>query len=147
MGEKYFGYQIWKPKSFMRKGIKEQMQINNRFISQPLAENYELVSDEILDTSKHYELKKGTPGFSTTIWDMAENYKNFKKDFNFEIGDAIVIYHTFIDGKKSYPSILIVGHYLYGWKKDGFDFLRDFEPVQESWKKAINSTPIVEFEK
>ena len=149
--EKYFGYQIWKPTDdYVREAIKKQIEINNVFINQPLNKyNYKLVSEEILDTEKHYELKDSAPGYSATIWDFAKNYRKFKEhwqNFKFEIGDAIVIYHTFKAGEKTAPCILIVGDYFYGWSEDEFKLLRDYEPVQQDWEKAINSTPVPSFE-
>ena len=85
---------------------------------------------------EHPELGKYTSGFSLTIWDMAKNYKNFKGTENFEMGDVIVIYHINEQGRKYAPCFLVVGQYFYGWSKDEFHLLRDYQPVQESWSKA-----------
>lgn len=135
---KKFGYQIWKPETqYVRAALLKQMEINNTNINQPLAErNYKMISEEILDLEEHPELGKYTAGFSLTIWDMARNYKNFKGEENFEMGDVIVIYHTNEEGRKYAPCFLVVGNYFYGWSKDEFHLLRDYQPVQESWAKA-----------
>lgn len=135
---KKYGYQIWKPETqYVRAALLQQMEINNVNINQPLPErNYKMISEEVLDLEEHPELGKYTSGFSLTIWDMAKNYKNFKGTENFEMGDVIVIYHINEQGRKYAPCFLVVGQYFYGWSKDEFHLLRDYQPVQESWSKA-----------
>lgn len=134
---KLFGYQIWKPETeFIRAALLKQMEINNVHINQPLAQgNYKLFSEEVLDIDEHYELGDYPAGFSLSIWDVVKNYRKFKGEENFEMGDVIVIYQM-IDGKKRAASFLTIGHYFYGWNKDENHLLRDYEPVQESWLKA-----------
>ena len=132
-----YGYQIWKPETeYVRKALIQQMEINNVNINQPLAEgNYKMVSEEILDADEHYQLLEGSAGFSTTIWDMAKNYRKFKGEENFELGDVLVIYHY--DGERKYAAcFLTIGQYFYGWTKNENKLLRDYEPVQQSWLKA-----------
>ena len=135
---KLYGYQIWKPETeYVRKALLQQMEINNRFINQPLPEqNYKMVSEEILDVAENYKLVEGHPGYGTTIWDMAKNYRKFKGEENFEIGDVLVIYHTNEEGRKYGACFLTIGKYFYGWEKDENNLLRDYEPVQNAWAKA-----------
>lgn len=138
---KKYGYQIWKPTDeFVRAALLKQMEINNVHINQPLPDgNYKMISEEILDLEEHYELGKYTAGFSLTIWDMAKNYRNFKGEENFEMGDVIVIYHTNEEGRKYAACFLVVGQYFYGWNKDENHLLRDYEPVQKAWAKATGT--------
>ena len=135
---KLYGYQIWKPMDeYVRKALLQQMEINNCHINQPLAEgNYKMVSEEVLDTNEHYELLAGCPGYGTTIWDMAKNYRKFKGEENFEIGDVLVIYDTNEEGRKYAACFLTIGKYFYGWDRSENNLLRDYEPVQQSWAKA-----------
>ena len=136
--KKLYGYQIWKPTDeYVRAALLQQMEINNRFINQPLPEhNYKMVEEEILDVAEHYELMKGCPGYGTTIWDMAKNYRNFKGEENFEMGDVLVIYHTNEEGKKYAACFLTIGRYFYGWNKKEIKLLEDNETVREAWAKA-----------
>ena len=78
-------------------------------------------------------------GFSLTIWDMAKNYRRFKGEENFEMGDVIAIYHTNEEGRKYAACFLTVGQYFYGWSKDENHLLRDYEPVQKAWAKATGT--------
>lgn len=139
--ETVFGYQIWKPvNNEAREAILKQMQVNHIFEKQPMADNYKMVSEEILNIRENYELSEHTAGFGLTIWDMAKNYRKFKGEENFELGDVIVIYHTYKEGKKTSPCFLTVGRHFYGWDKDANDLLRDYEPVQESWLAASRTS-------
>ena len=133
-----YGYQIWKPTDeFVRAALLKQMEINNCHINQPLPDrNYKMVSEEVLDIDEHYELGTYAAGFSLTIWDMAKNYRKFKGEENFEMGDVIAIYHTNEEGKKYAACFLTVGQYFYGWDKNENKLLRDYQPVQEAWAKA-----------
>lgn len=138
-GTRFYGYQIWKPvNSEARNAVLEQMQINNRFENQPMPDNYKLVSEEIIDVYENSSLMRGTPGYGTTIWDMARNYREFKGKEAFEMGDVICIFHTNED--RRYGScFLTVGSYFYGWDEKENHLLRDNEKVQQAWATATKT--------
>lgn len=133
------GYQLWKAtNATAREAILCQMELNNHFLNQPMAENYTLYSEEILDTDEHYCLTESAPGYHASIWDMAKNYRKFKGEDLFELGDVLCIYH-FDDERKYASTFLTIGHYFYGWDKNENHLLRDYEPVQQSWLKATKT--------
>lgn len=144
-----YGFQIWKAndlentlKQWYGEVKESQTEYGNinRFTRQPTAESFTKVFEEV---SENEDLLTPTAiGYPCSIWGVADNYKKIKarEGVEFVEGDILVIKLFTKDDE-------LLNHcvFLYGgnstvdreYKMYSFNLLRDYEPVRESWNKAV----------